>query len=77
MKHRVRACAVRRGLEQPSARPQSVTQVNTIRPGKLARLLGMREAKSAKRAEPAGLTEHGKGVLLGLVRWLVVEWGTK
>ena len=76
MKHRVRACAVRRGLEQPSARPQSVTQVNTIRPGKLARLLGMREAKSAKRA-PAGLTEHGKGALLGLVRWLVVEWGTK
>ena len=46
--------------------PQSATQVNTIRPGKLARLLGVHEAKSAKERNQRGSPSTEKGRRRGL-----------
>jgi hypothetical protein len=46
---------------------QSATQVNTIRPGKLARLLGMREAKSVKSGT-SGTHRARKRVAAGACR---------
>jgi hypothetical protein len=46
---------------------QSATQVNTIRPGKLARLLGMREAKSVKSGT-SGTHQARKRVAAGACR---------
>ena len=46
---------------------QSATQVNTIRPGKLARLRGMREAKSVQNGT-SGTQRARKRVAVGACR---------
>ena len=69
--------AARHGLEQPSARHpvRNASEHDSARQvGETAR---DERSQVRKRAEPVGLTEHGKGTLLGLVGWLVVEWGSK
>jgi hypothetical protein len=56
---------------------QSATQVNTIRRRQVGETARDARSQVRLRAEPAALTEHGKGWLLGLVLWLVVEWLVK
>jgi len=69
--------AARHGLEQPSARHP----VRNASEHDSARQVGetARDARSQVRQERNqwDWSEHGEGSLLGLVGWLVVEWGSK
>ena len=69
--------AARRGLEQPSARHPVRNASEQDSAWQVGETASNARSQVRLRAEPEGLTEHGKGSLLGLVGWLVVEWGLK